>query len=71
MDVKQAVITEVVIFSDALNVELIDLLKETLTGVKYSQHDIKDTLNKLAKLQPELAAQVSEFERWLVGEMAN
>ena len=69
MDVKQAVITEVVIFSDALNVELIDLLKETLTGIKYSQHDIKNTLDRLAKLQPELAAQVSDFEKWLVGEM--
>jgi lipoate-protein ligase A len=69
MDVKQAVITEVVIFSDALNVELIDLLKETLTGVKYNKKEIKDTLDDLAKAQPELAAQVNEFEKWLVGEM--
>ena len=34
LDVKQAVISEVVIFSDALNIELIDLLKESLTDVK-------------------------------------
>ncbi|MGA6102285.1 lipoate--protein ligase [Psychrobacter pocilloporae] len=69
LDVKQAVIAEVVIFSDALNVELIDLLKETLTGVKYNKYEIQDALAELAKAQPELAAQVSDFEQWLVGEM--
>ena len=69
MDVKQAMITEVVIFSDALNVELIDLLKETLTGIKYNKPEIKDKLDDLTKAQPELTAQVSDFEQWLVGEM--
>ncbi|MGP4715911.1 lipoate--protein ligase [Psychrobacter sp. T6-6] len=69
MDVRQAVIAEVVIFSDALNVELIDLLKETLTGVKYNKSEIKDTLAELANSQPELAAQVGDFEKWLVAEM--
>ena len=69
MDVKQAVITEVVIFSDALNIELIDLLKETLTGVKYNKHEIQDALAELAKAQPELATQVNDFEEWLVSEM--
>ncbi|MFK3916660.1 lipoate--protein ligase [Psychrobacter sp. NPDC078501] len=69
MDVKQAIITEVVIFSDALNVELIDLLKNTLTGIKYNKKEIQDKLDELAKAQPELAAQVSDFEQWLVGEM--
>jgi len=69
IDVKQAMITEVVIFSDALNVELIDLLKTTLTGVKYNKPEIKNKLDDLTKAQPELAAQVSDFEKWLVGEM--
>ena len=69
MDVKQAVIAEVVIFSDALNVELIDLLKETLIGVKYNKKEIKDKLDELANAQPELAAQVGDFEQWLVSEM--
>jgi len=69
MDVKQAMITEVVIFSDALNVELIDLLKNTLTGVKYNKPEIKSKLDDLAIAQPELATQVSDFEKWLVGEM--
>lgn len=69
LDIKQAVITEVVIFSDALNIELIDLLKETLTGVKYNKHEIQDALAELAKAQPELATQVNDFEGWLVGEM--
>lgn len=65
MDVKQAMIAEVVIFSDALNVELIDLLKETLTGVKYNKSEIKDALAELANSQPELAAQVGDVEGWL------
>ena len=69
MDVKQAMITEVVIFSDALNVELIDLLKETLTGVKYNKSKIQDNLDELAKAQPELATQVNDFKDWLIGEM--
>jgi len=69
LDVKQAVIEEVVIFSDALNVELIDLLKETLTGVKYNKKEIKNALDNLANAQPELAAQVNDFSGWLVGEM--
>ncbi|PKH81798.1 lipoate--protein ligase [Psychrobacter sp. 4Bb] len=69
MDVKQAMITEVVIFSDALNVELIDLLKNTLTGVKYNKPEIKNKLDDLAIAQSELATQVSDFEKWLVGEM--
>ena len=69
MDVKQAMITEVVIFSYALNVELIDLLKKTLTGIKYNKPEIKNKLDELAKAQPELAAQVGDFEKWLVGEM--
>lgn len=69
MDVKQAIIREVVIFSDALNVELIDLLKDTLTGVKYSKTEIKNKLDELANSQPALAAQISDFEKWLAGEM--
>ena len=69
IDVKQAIITEVVIFSDALNVELIDLLKNTLTGVKYNKPEIKNKLDDLVEAQPDLAAQVSDFEQWLVGEM--
>ena len=69
MDVRQAVIEEVVIFSDALNVELIDLLKETLTDIKYDKSDITAKLDQLAKAQPELVAQINDFEQWLIGEM--
>ena len=71
MDVKQAVIEEVVIFSDALNVELIDLLKQTLTGVKYNRYEVQAKLDKLKLAQPKLAAQVDDFCKWLVGKMEN
>ena len=71
LDVKQAVITEVVIFSDALNVELIDLLKDVLTGVKYNKVDIKTKLDGLGKAHPELAAQIDDVSEWLISEMKN
>ncbi len=69
LDVKQAVISEVVVFSDALNVELIDLLKESLSSVKYNKEAIKAKLDKSSKAHPELAAQISDVCEWLVGEM--
>ena len=69
LDVKQAVISEVVIFSDALNVELIDLLKESLTGVKYSKVDIKTKLDELSKVHLELVAQIDDVFKWLIEQM--
>ena len=68
---KQAVIREVVIFSDALNVELIDLLKDTLTDVKYGKHHITVKFDELAKAHPELAAQIDDVSEWLISEMKN
>ena len=67
LDVKQAVITDVVIFSDALNVELIDLLKDALAGIKYSKDNIKTRLDKLSQANTELAAQIDDVSRWLIG----
>ncbi|MBO1531430.1 lipoate--protein ligase [Psychrobacter sp. F1192] len=69
MDVQQALITDVVIFSDALNVELIDLLKQTLTDIKYNRGEIKAKLAELGKAHPDLAAQIDDVSEWLLGEM--
>ncbi|MGP5345266.1 lipoate--protein ligase [Psychrobacter celer] len=69
MDVQQAVITDVVIFSDALNVELIDLLKQTLTSTKYNRSEVKAKLAELAQAHDELAAQVGDVSAWLTSEM--
>ena len=69
LDVKHAVISEVVIFSDALNVELIDLLKESLADVKYDKHDIKAKFDELSRAHPDLAAQIDDVSAWLSGEM--
>ncbi len=69
MDVKQAVIEEVVIFSDALNVELIDLLKESLADVKYDKHEIRAKFDELSKANLDLAAQIDDVSEWLRGEM--
>ena len=71
LDVKQAVIREVVIFSDALNVELIELLKNTLTDVKYNKIDIKTKFDELSKAHPDLAPQVEDFCEWLIKQMEN
>lgn len=69
LDVKQAIITDVVIFSDALNVELIDLLQQTLAGVKYNKDDIKARFNELIQGNPELTAQIDDVSKWLISEM--
>jgi len=69
LDVKQAVIAEVVIFSDALNVELIEDLKQALTEVKYNKEAISAKLATLSEAQPEMAAQIADFSAWLVGEI--
>ena len=69
LDVKQAVIREVVIFSDALNVELIDLLKESLADVKYDKHDIKAKFDELSRAHAELATQIDDVSEWLRGVM--
>ena len=69
MDVMQAVITEVVIFSDALQVELIEALKASLTGIKYNKHEVQTNLHKLSEAQSDLAAQIDDFSKWLVTEM--
>ena len=59
----------VVILSDTLNVRLIELLKETLTGVKYNKEALKDELNDLGKEHSKLALQVEDFSVWLVLEV--
>jgi len=69
LDVKQAVIRDVVIFSDALNVELIELLKDTLMEIKYNKNDVKLALDKLKEVQPELATQIGNVSDWLTDEM--
>ncbi|WP_352259200.1 lipoate--protein ligase [Psychrobacter sp. TB55-MNA-CIBAN-0194] len=69
LDVKQAMIREVVIFSDALNVDLIELLKETLTDSKYNRSDVKTKFDELSKAHPDVAAQVNDVSEWLTSEM--
>ena len=54
-------IEEVIIFSDALNARLINLLKEAMKGVKYNKEALRDGLNDLGKVHPDLAGQVEEF----------
>ena len=69
LDVTQAQISEVIIFSDALNVELIDALKAALTGAKYSQDGITARLDTLANTHPEFAAQVGDVKMWVIREV--
>ncbi len=69
MDVQHAVITDVVIFSDALNVELIERLKETLTDIRYDRNEVKAKLAKLSKTHSDLATQIDEVSEWLISEM--
>ncbi|UNK05469.2 lipoate--protein ligase [Psychrobacter raelei] len=74
LEVAQAIMTEVVIFSDALNVELIEALKQALTGAKYTVDAVTSRLNDL-KQQPAAGSesswitQITDFEQWLTGQM--
>lgn len=69
LDVDQAVIKEAVIFSDALNVELIEGLKQALTGIKYTLNSVQSALDDLQQSQPQMAEQVADFQAWLIAEM--
>ena len=69
MDVQHAVITDVVIFSDALNVELIEQLKEALTDIRYDRNEVKAKLAKLSETHSDLATQIDEVSEWLISEM--
>ena len=68
-DVEQALIKDVVIFSDALNVELIEALKAALIGTRYTLDSVQSTLDNLKQAQPEVAEQVTDFQAWLLREM--
>ena len=67
--INLAVIKEVAIFLGTLNVELIEVLKNTLTGGKYNKAAINAQSAALSTAQPEMASQVDDFSAWLVGEI--
>lgn len=69
LDVEQALIKDVVIFSDALNVELIEVLKAALVGTRYTLDSVQSTLDNLKQTQPEVADQVTDFQAWLLRKM--
>lgn len=68
LNIKKGVIDECVIFSDALDVEFIQHLQETLQQCRYAQHEITSALSKLAIDRPEFGSHIDELVQWFKDE---
>jgi hypothetical protein len=62
LDVHEAHIKDVQIFSDALSIELIEFLQSTLPGLAYRPSEIKEALlfGSSAELSPDLREMVAD-----------
>ncbi len=69
LNVKNAIIEDVVIFSDALDVTFIDLVKEKLIGVPYRIDNIKESLETISIEQNSYEIQLDELVDWLSGQI--
>lgn len=68
LNIKKGIIDECVIFSDALNVELIECLKETLECIPYAEHKIHSALSQLALDKAEFKVYIDELMQWFNDE---
>ena len=68
-NVAKRVITDVKIYSDALNTALIDLLTAQLKGIHYDKEAIQASLAQLIETQPESKENIEEFKIWLVSHV--
>jgi len=68
-NVDKRVITDVKIYSDALNTTLIDVLTAQLKGVHYDKGAIQQSMIHLSKTQPEAKGYIEEFNTWLMSQI--
>ena len=69
LQVENAKIEEVTIFSDALDVNLIGQLKECLQGISYKFIDIKHALEQLAQQNPQWQQNIEDLIQWMATEI--
>ena len=62
-------ITDVKIYSDALNTQMIDLLTNHLQGAQYHKDAILESINAVQKKLPEVKDYLQEFSDWIVKEI--
>lgn len=65
LNVKKAVIDEVVLFSDALDVKLIESIQKALVGRPYVQEHVLSSLDTLVEQNADWTAHINEFKEWL------
>ncbi|TEW56053.1 lipoate--protein ligase [Psychromonas sp. RZ22] len=64
LKVKQGVIDECVVFSDALDVDFIDVLRNLLLNNHYSITAISEKMSALAMIQPQFKGYLTDIEQW-------
>lgn len=63
--VEKAVVTDVKIFSDALDINLIEFLQNNLSKVKYTVEDMQQHFTSLTAARSEYAEQLNEICTWM------
>jgi lipoate-protein ligase A len=69
LDVERGVIRETRLFSDALDVTLIEDLQGALAGVRYDTAHLAEALVGLAAVHQDRAAEIAEFRNWIVSSI--
>lgn len=68
-DVHKAVIKKVVIYSDSLHPEMIEMLVEGLTDELYTANDIELKINQIITQLPMISDYLTEFKNWIVNKI--
>ncbi len=69
LNVKKAVIDDVVIFSDALDINFIESLKQKLKGCSYKIDAISASLSQIIEENQDYKESVEQFIHWLSGDI--
>ena len=69
LHVEKGMITQVKIYSDALNTEMIDLLTKHLHKIEYNKEALQKSLQKTHDKLPEVQEHIEEFTAWICKEI--
>ncbi len=71
LDIKNGEIAEVLFYSDALDVELVDLLIQGLNGAPFSPQGLSERFKELQQKNPEWKSQIEELGQFLLEKIAH
>ncbi|MEM1143613.1 MAG: lipoate--protein ligase [Pseudomonadota bacterium] len=69
LQVKNAVIEDAKVFSDALDTDWLSLLQECLIKLRYSPESVRDHLSDQAQRNPEYRVELGEVAHWIVAQI--